>query len=289
MADQWTWESAQGETVILTDWAAGNYVTPIGEGASSPSYDVIADEYAGVDGSTVQAIRVPARTMTLGLYVDAPSKPEFRAKARRLVHLLRPKAGIGTLTCSTEWGESRSLACYCTGGLEGDMALNVGGSGFSWRMVLRFYAPDPWWYGPEQPVNFGLGAPTSFFPFFPLRLSPSQVQGEFTVDLSGADVPSFPVWTITGPGTSLLLTNETTGRSIEVAASLSAGQTMVIDTRAGQQSVRRGDGTNLMPTVTSGPALWPLVESVNLVSAQLSGATSESRIEAVFAPRYAGV
>jgi hypothetical protein len=128
-------------------------------------------------------------------------------------------------------------------------------------------APDPWWYGDTQIINFGLGAPTLFFPIPPVTLSPGTVQGVFTVDLSDTDAPTYPVWTITGPGSALLLANQTTGRSIEVNASLAAGESMTIDTRPGFQSVRRGDGTNLMAALASDPAMWPLIEDVNQVSA----------------------
>jgi hypothetical protein len=85
------------------------------------------------------------------------------------------------------------------------------------------------------------------------------------------------------------LTNQTTGRTITVTVSLLGGQQLIIDTRPGYQSVRRDDGTNLMGSVTSDPALWTLTEGVNAVSVALTGSTSASRIVGTFRPRYSGI
>jgi hypothetical protein len=82
----------------------------------------------------------------------------------------------------------------------------------------------------------------------------------------------YPVWTIIGPGSSLVLTNLTTNRTLTVNATVAAGDSIVIDTRPGQKSVRRGDGTNLLSSLVGDPELWSLTESVNQVSAVLTGA-----------------
>ena len=290
MADRFTWTGADGTVINLSDTDAGYLVAPDGTtGLRSPAYSVIATEYAGIDGQTLQSIKAADRNPTLGVEINADTEAEFRAKARGLVRAMRPKAGAGTLTVANETGERRSLTCYCIGGLEGDASLSSELPGRWWRAVVKLYAPDPWWLGDEKTVSIGLGAPTPFFPFFPLVLSSSTVQGQYTVDLSDSDTPAFPVWTITGPGSSLVLTNNTTGRSLTVGASLASGEQMVIDTRPAYQSVRRGDGTNLLGSVDGYPDLWPLVEDVNDITAALNGASSNSRIYGSWQPRYSGI
>lgn len=291
MAERIVWTSADGATAIdLTDEAAGYTVNAAGTaGLRSVAYELTTTRYAGIDGETVNFVHATPNEPTLGLMVRADGEADLRAKIRGLVRAMRPKAGPGTLTVSNETGESRSLTCYCTDGLPGQEDTNSVLVGAWWRAALKFYAPDPWWLGDEQDVSIGLGAPTAFFPFFPLVLSSSTVQGQFTVDLSDSDSPAFPVWTITGPGSSLVLTNNTTGRSLTVAASLASGETMVIDTRPDYQSVRRGDGTNLLGSVDGYPDLWPLAEDVNDITAALNGATSNSRIAGSWQPRYAGM
>jgi hypothetical protein len=294
MADQVTWTTADGSTVIdLTD-ASGGY-TLLGEGTRglrSVQYEMATQKYAGLDGEVVQSIRATSIGPTLGLLLEADDEDAFAARARALRHAMRPKAGVGTLTVRRPSGEVRTLTCYCTGGFEGDESLEVSHPGRWWKLALQFFAPapyGPWWEGPAQTVSFGLRAPAAFFPIPPVALASSSVQGSFTVDLSDSDAPVYPTWTVTGPGSSLVLTNVTTGRSITVNAALLAGESLTIDTRPGFQSVRRNDGTSLLAALGTDPALWPLIEDVNAVSAQLVGATSASRITATFKPRYAGI
>jgi hypothetical protein len=285
MADRYVWTSADGQTIELSDWAAGYIVTDATTGLWAPTYSMTADQYAGVDGTTVQNIRAEPAEPVLAMHVSASDPVEFRAKLRGLVRAMRPKAGQGVLTVTDSTGATRSLACYCMGGMEG---VQISGHA-SFKAALKLYAPDPWWYGDQRYLSVGLGVPTTFFPIFPLRLSPSTVQGAFTVDLSDTDAPSFPVWTITGPGTSLTLTNLTTGQTLQLAVTLTAGQAMVIDTRPGFRSILREDGTSLLQGVSGEPRLWPLVESVNDITAVLADATVDSRIEGSYQPRYAGI
>lgn len=290
MAERIVWTSPQGVSIDLTDEAAGYGVLANGtRGLRSVTYEITSGRYAGLDGETVHAIRAEANRPSLGLMVSANSEAEFRTRARGLVRAMRPTAGAGTLAVSNETGETRTLRCYCADGMAGDEAVDVTLPGSWWKLILHLYAPDPWWRGPEQVVDVGLGAPTSFFPITPVNLSSSSVEGTFSVDLSDSDAPSFPVWTVTGPGNSLILTNLTTGRAITVNVPLSAGQTMVINTQPGEQSVRRGDGVNLMGYLDSDPSLWPLIEGPNVISAVLAGATAASRIRGVYSPRFAGI
>lgn len=288
MVRQFTWTAADGTQILLNDSAAGYEVKAAGSrGLTAPSYRLARSIYAGIDGSRMDSVQADERQFTLGLKVWGPTASVFRARWRGLTRALRPKSGPGSLTVADELGDTRTIACYYAGGLEGDAEAEF--SGIDGRAVIQFVAPDPWWYGPVQSFSVGLGAPVSFFPIPPVTLSSSSVQGVFTLDLSDADDVAFPLWTVTGPGTQLTLTNSTTGRVIEVSADLSAGQTMTIDTRQGHQSVRRDDGTNLMGSLGSDPALWPLVDGQNVISAQLLGATAESRIEAIYRVRYAGI
>ncbi len=290
MPERIVWTSPDGIAIDLTDEAAGYSVLANGtRGLRSVTYEMTTTTYAGIDGETVDAIRATANQPTIGLLLRAEDDDDFEHKARRLVRVMRPKAGLGTLAVSTRRGETRSLSCYCIGGLEGDEATDVTMAGAWWKLALKLYAPDPWWWGELQRIDVGLGASQVFFPIPPVNLGASTVQGQFVIDLADSDAPTFPRWTITGPGASLVLRNDTTGREITVAASLPVGDTMVIDTRPDRQSVRRGDGTNLMGAVTSDPSLWPLIDGVNEITVALAGAASTSRIQGTFSPRFAGI
>jgi hypothetical protein len=289
MNTQITWTAVDGTATILTDTAAGFTVLGDGtRGLRSVAYELATRKYAGLDGEDVQNVRAVGGQPTLGLLIEADDEATFRQRVRALRRAMRPKAGAGVLAVSQD-GETRELTCYCVGGFEGDESPDVSMPGHWWRLALKFFAPSPWWEGEAVSVSLGLQAPSAFFPAPPFTLSPSAVQGSFQIDLSDSDAPAYPVWTISGPGSAVVLTNETTGRDIEVNTSLGASDVLIIDTRPGHQSVRRNDGTNLMSAVASDPALWPLVEAVNTVSVALVGATSSSRVSTTYRPRYAGI
>lgn len=300
MAERFVWTSANGTVIDLSDDNAGYIVTADGTaGLRAPTWKFTSQEYAGEDGEQVQAVKAATGAPTLGLHVVARNATDFRARVRGLIRAMSPRVNgevmPGTLTVSNETGESRSLDCYVQDGLPGDETPGTTIQGRLWKVALKLYAPDPWWYGPTQTVQVGLGLAPNFFPFPPMNLAPSNVQGEFTVDLSATDNDAYPVWTITGPGGGpnggLLLANNTTGLSLSMDYVLADKRSMTIDTRRGQQSVRLDDGTNLLPNVTPGtdPSLFPLVADVNDLSLQLAGATSDSSVVVSYAPRYAGI
>lgn len=298
MANKVTWTSAQGDEIDLTDEGAGFIVTPGGtKGLTSVSYEMSADEYAGVDGAVVRTIRAVPNEPSLGLQIRADGEQALRRKLRGLVHQMLPQAGLGRLSIHTPWGEVRSLECFVTDGLQGDEDLSVTQPGRWFRTILKFYAPNPWWIGEEQFIDVGLGTLPEFFPFFLLTLAPSTVQGEFEVNLHDTDAKAYPLWTIHGPGSNLVLANASTGRSIEVETTLLEGEKLIIDTRPGRQSVRRFTvgmdpetdvGINEMAALKTDPALWPLEVQSNRIVAQLTGATPASRVTGVYTPRYAG-
>lgn len=291
MTRQIQWRSADGQTTTLTDRVAGYRVLADGTaGLNAPSYLFSTSQFAGQDGVHIDAITAGPREVSLGMLIQAANKADLHVRTVALTRAMRPKAGPGQLIVSSDDGRARILDCHYRAGMEGSEARGTKVPGRWWKFVLQLTAyGDPWFRGETRTLSVGLGASTSFFPIFPLRLASSTVQGQFTVDLSDTDTPTPPVWTITGPGTSLVLTNHSTGKVIEVNASIGSGEIMVIDTRPGQQSVRLGDGTNLMTYVASDPALWMLQDGVNEITAALAGATEESRISGAYTPRYSGV
>lgn len=290
MAERFWWTSADGQSIDLTDTGRGYSVQANGTtGLRSVSYRFTTSQYANIDGETVESVAAEANRPTLGLLLRADNEGDLRQRMRGLVRTMRPKAGMGALTVATEVGEYRSLPCYLESGLEGDQSDDSHLPGAWWRAVLRFYAPDPWWVGEERTVRMGLSAPVPFFPLPPVTLSSSTVQGQFSVDLSDSDAPSFPLWTVTGPGSTLVLTNRTTGRKLTVNVSLDAGETLTVDTRPGRESIRLGDGFNAMPAVQGYPDLWPLVEGVNDLTMSLTNATADTQIVGIYRPRYSGV
>lgn len=297
---RWLWHAADGSVTDLSAWSAGNYVLG-GAGGSggatagelAPEYEFATQEFAGIDGAAVQQISAGPRTMTLGCDLIGADPTELRNRVRALTHALRPRAGIGSLQAIADDGTSRSLLCYYRKGLEAAKYQAT-----RCRAALEFWAPVPWWVGDVYAYTWAPAAAVPFFPILPLNLSASSISGQVTVDLSDTDAPTFPLWTVLGPASSLTLTNTTTGQSLVLNAALGDGQGLVIDTRPGLQSIKaatlNGDGSvastgaSLFASLASDPALWALLDGVNVVTALLAGAGPASRVWVSAARLYSG-
>jgi hypothetical protein len=292
---RWLWSAPDGSVTDLSAWSAGTYVIDDGtSGQLAPEYEFQSQGFAGVDGETLQQITAQPAAPTLAMDLVASDGVELRNRVRALAHVLRPRAGMGTLRAVADDGTERRLPCYYRKGLESGTYRVT-----RYRTALQFWSPFPWWRGDPVTLDYGLAAPAPFFPVTPVRLSTTTIAGVATVDLSGTDAPTFPRWTVTGPGTQLTLSNTYTAvqldgtvapvtQSLVLNAPIGDGQVVAIDTRPSYQSVRRADGTNLFGSLASDPALWSLVDGVNSVSAVLTGAGPASRITCTADRLYSG-
>lgn len=292
---RWLWAGANGVVTDLTVWSGGSYVLGDGiTGQISPTYDFATQPTAGVDGEQLQQVTPHAGTLVLPVDFVAADGAELRTRIRGLTHALRPRAGRGMLTAVADDGTARTLPCYYRKGLEAGVYRVT-----RFRAALEFWAPVPWWRGDPVSVAYGLAAPTTFFPILPIVLSASTITGQTIVDLSGTDAPTWPVWTVTGPGTQLTLTNTyqriqddgtvaTVTQSLVLNSTIGDGQAVTIDSRPGRQSVMRSDGVSLFPALGSDPAMFPLVDGVNTVAAVLANAGAASQIAGVADRLYAG-
>jgi hypothetical protein len=187
---------------------------------------------------------------------------ELRARVRALTHALRPRAGLGNLTAVADDGTARVLPCYYRKGLEAGTYRVT-----RFRAALEFWAPVAVVAREPRVVGYGLAAPTPFFPILPIVLSASTITGATTVDLSDTDSPTYPVWTITGPGTQLTLSNSYAGRTTARRAARSRVPRAELGDRRRadrhdrhpprQQTVTRGDGVSLFPYARIRPGAVP--------------------------------
>jgi phage-related protein len=144
---------------------------------------------------------------------------------------------------------------------------------------LNFTAFDnPYWFGDvESPSPWTVANPRAFFPLAPdvFTLSSQQVLGG-TLIVNTGDVDAYPVWTLTGPATSLTL--QLGDRAFTVNSTLTAGQTLVIDTDPRLRTVTDGGGANRWPDVSlTDFDLWTLPPGTNAVTVTVTGGTSATR------------
>lgn len=266
------WIDPDGVTTTLqVEWdVSGRFAPPI------------AMEEDGVPeqpGMRLRAVRHEARDFALPLYITADSQTELRTATRALVATMDPTRGDGRIRITGPGGDPREITCRYQGGLEMSERLGDTSGPEMQRAVAMFRAHDPYWYDTSETVDpFTIGAPSSWFPFFPLRLGASELYATVTIDNLG-DVAAWPVWQIQGPGSDITLRNLTTGKSLSLAVNLGA-DAVTIDTRPGRKSVVRTiDGANLFGSLSLTSSLWPLQRGVNIVRVEMALATTDSAVQ----------
>jgi phage-related protein len=274
-----------GLTTVFSDWENGWVLQPGAKGLDMPQYAFTQDESPGIDGYAVRQVRAQGKEIALPIAFWADdSRAAYLARRRGLIRSLNPKRGEGTLTVAQADGTARTIGARYSAGLEGDESRDAAGA--RWCInVLTFACPSPFWLGAEVVTEWRAATTGTFFPILPLTVGNSQVLGAVTVDNDGDD-DAFPVWTITGPATSISLTNVTTGEVLVLTRTITVGDTIVIDTRERQQTALLNGTTNLWGDISDASTLWPLEPGINDLTLTVTGSTSNTRVRMTYQPRY---
>lgn len=288
------WTPPTGDVLFLT--ANGYQVLKGGRGLDMPPIVHYTDDAPSIDGSLHRGVRTLDREVMLPIHVEGSTRTEFLSRKRALLRSLDPKRGNGQpgrLTWAEPDGTLRNLDCWYESGLEGDYGDDL--YSVRWQrfgLVLR--ALDPYWYGPDVMLAWSGSQSQTFFPLVHsssnfVNLTPSQVLGATTV-LNEGDVEAYPQWTISGPGTAVTLTNETTEQALSLATSLGGSSNQrVVDTRPGYSSVVDELSANRYPEINAGSSMWSLAPGLNSITVSVSGSSGTSRVSMTYRPRFEGV
>lgn len=288
MSETFEWIDADGVSLTIggpstttyqVDWKAG--------GRFMPKIEVEADQIPGQPGGMLRQARHGIHEFVLPLSVSAVSETALRTLLRSLVYTMDPSRGMGKLRVTAPGGDQREIHCVYAAGLEMDEQLGETSSSSFQACPLAFTAYDPYWYDVSPTSKtFMLTALPSFFPLFPVRLTASQLVVDDTVTNNG-DVVTWPVWTITGPGSSVKLTNLTTDETVLFTnLSLTAGEYVTVDTRPGAKSVTLNDGSNLFSELDASSTLWSLRRGVNTIRLEMASTTAASALSVSYYQRY---
>jgi hypothetical protein len=274
-----------GAVTAFSSWENGWALQPGAKGLDMPTYAFTQDESPGIDGYEIRQVRAQGKEIILPIAFWADdSRAAYLTRRRTLIRSLNPKRGPGTLTVTQADGSARTIGARYSTGLEGDESLDTAGA--RWCMsALTFACPSPFWLGAEVTTEWRAAVSGTFFPLLPLTVGNSQVLGAVTVDNDGDD-DAYPVWTITGPATSVSLTNTTTGQTLLLTHTITIGDTIVIDTRERQQTALLNGVTNLWGDLSDASTMWPLETGINDLTLTVAGSTSNTRVRMTYQPRY---
>jgi phage-related protein len=274
-----------GRVTLFTDWERGWTVPPGPRGLDMPTYAVTRDESPGIDGYAIRQVRAQGKDIVIPVAFWAQdSRAAYLERRRALIRSLNPKRGPGTLTLTQPDGATRTIQALYTDGLEGDETRDAAGARWC-QTALTFACPSPYWLGSEISHTWQTETGSEFFPILPLTVGASQVLGEVTVDNSGDD-DAYPVWTINGPATAITLTNVTTGQTLTLTRTITAPDTIVIDTRERRQTALLNDSTNLWPDLSDDSSMWALAPDLNDLELSVTGSTSDTRVRMTYQLRY---
>lgn len=284
---QGSWTSPDGDVIDMWDCSTGFTWLAGRQGVDMPPYELVTQQNIDDDGQTIVGRRALARHPVLPVLLHLDGFGAWRRLQQRVMRAFDPLRGDGVLTITQPDGSARRLYATYEQGMEGQDIADPRGL---WHRIyaLQLVASDPWWYADKGEVlRFGVTAAGGLLdtPFLPLKLTSSAVIGETSADNTG-DVPTYPVWTVKGPGTSVELRNRTTGRVMRFGFNLTESQSVTIDTRPRRQSVIRQDGVNLFSTTVGTPDFWPLLRGVNAVTIDVADATTQTAVTLEYTPRF---
>jgi hypothetical protein len=281
-----TWTDPTGTVWPLSDTSdnVGWFTTPGPAGWDATTYEIVTDPLPR-GGEQLRFIRSKPGSITWPIYVWGDTHLQYVQRHRQIkraftmtLHRRLP----GTLRVARPDSSAREIDAYYSAGLEGE-------AGDGWlfaKNAITLFCPDGYWRD-VAPVSF----PYSYVPGsdflnpFP-TVSAGLSLGETTINNPG-DVTAWPVWTITGPISSLSAISWTTGRSFSLNYGLSAGEQIVITTL--QPSVRGPAGQNLTYALNWPDAqLWWLEPDDNLIDISAAGAAPGTTVQLDFHPRYEG-
>lgn len=284
MAEGLQWIDPAGTATALDD-PASIFTEAGATGRLGVAITHTLDPLAGQPGALLRYSRVEPRKVGLPLVVRGATASEARARVRALAYALDPTRGIGRLRATAPDGAQRELYAVYQDGLDQAEETIPG----VYRIPLTLIAPDPYWYAVDATQALytlsGFITPLLHTPFFPLAIGGSTINITPTV-LNPGDVDAWPVWIISGPGSSIALQNLTTGQSLLLSYSLSASDTVTIDTRPDAKSVTNSAGANLYRYLTAGSVLWALVPGNNALRLSLAEATTQTTIRLTYTPRW---
>lgn len=283
------WVEADGTEHTLTEAASGVAVKWGIEGRFMPPVELVVEEVPLQPGARLRTVKTKLRTIDLPLRLRGSTQADLRTKIRDVLKWFDPARGDGRYRITDHDAAEREITARYAGGLGG--VETVEGNGLlSQLFVVAIECLDPYWQATADTVaTFTTGAEATFFPFFPLRLSSSEIFNDAVVANAG-DVEAWPVWVITGPGSNPVLRNLTTTKLLDLSANggvtLAAGETATIDTRPGVKTIERNDGLNLFKHRTAASSLWPLPAGSNSVRIELTAASAASSVQLNYRRRY---
>lgn len=269
------------------------------DGFGLPEVLRVTDRGPLQNGVNDLGFRLQPRNINLVLVKPEACPNSWRRLRQTFLDAFKPS----DLPFSLRWefgdGSRRQIDLHFTGGLSlpWTVADRVRPS---LRDAVKLYAPDPTWYDPDTNSatwSLSIQDELSFPASFPISFGGDAINESVDVDYPGTWL-AYPIVTFTGPIVAPAIRNVTTGEKLELSYTVSAGESVTIDTRYGYKTVQNNSGTNLISYLSSDSDLATFhiaadpeaVDGANTLFASGSGAIfGQTSIRAEWNDRYIGI
>jgi hypothetical protein len=285
MPEKIYWVTPGNTPIDLTDGTIYNVRQGI-NGRHMPTFTFTSQKMFTYPGEVLRNVSVNKREIVLPITVYGTSAENMRTNLRALQGYFDPMQGLGALKWVSDDVSpiTRQLDCRYESGMEFLESPDTGD--YKTRIFTPvFIAHSPYWYDPT-PVQTRL------------------INGTHTVVNSG-DVDTWPFITCTTPFSDILLTNTTTGKTLEwsYTGTLTVGSTIYINCIPGQRCCCINSATcaglGSWPSANPGRAAYlltptstinfNLVPGDNSISVTVTGATPNTILYFNHYNRYNGI
>lgn len=292
--DLHTLRTFDGKELHIPD-EENRFLVYIGYGA--PPIEYITRQSYKQHGATKIDYVLSTRDITIQFWKkDACSRAEYWANRLALHDLLRPnRGGSLELILTIPDGTQRAILLDPNPGAQ-FVTPQTDDNQWSIEETLEFIAFNPIWYNPtltelavardgEQNLVFPIVFPIIFGPGGDTYTAEIQYNGSWQ---------THPIMIVTGPYTSLTLTNETTGATISLNTAIGASQSRTLDLTPGAISIvdengdsvfgELGDDSNLVQfTIEPDPIAE---DGVNIIQAAIVGAGTDTTFAVSYQERF---
>lgn len=290
MANRVTWSIENAGTVVAFDPGdpAAGRVKLAGMSGTGVAPTTVTVTGSAAGGGTWRRSARGVRQVTLPVATYGTSRDELDSRMRALVRQLDDTYTTPLLAATYPDGQVFDTPCHYSGGADWQWGSGDTDGRTYLRTVLQLTCPDPY-FTSRRTTQFtaatsGAGRGLlSGGPLSELRLSGSQALGTFQV-VNPGDVASWPVWTVTGPGTMFTARRAVDGAQFQLSGAVTAADPVVVDTRR-KTVTGLNSGTNRYGLLTGAPRLWSLPPGASTVTVQLDGADASSSVRLAFAER----
>lgn len=278
------WIAPDGTVVPLTDDNTAHFTLDAVTGWGAAPVRIVTDPHPR-GGSRVRHIQPQPRTIDWPIRVRGDTMMEFLAGWRYIVRMftMTRYRGPGILRIYRPDGTAREIEAYYEGGFDGEP-----GQGWTWdTAVVSLYCEDPYWRDIEATSDGRdhIAVDVDYFDDpFPAISSGDDIDGATTINNPG-EAEAWVTWTVTGPATALIATNNTTGESFELTYTLLDDETITMTT---DPVTVRGPAGQVLTSALNWPGAqpWGLQPGDNDVEFVVTGASDGARIRWSYTARY---